>query len=334
VITRRCEIGMRLRRITLLLALICSLGSLGLGVWISFSRGIPGLFSVHYEDVWAIGIYSGESPLSLAPPAVPSEPVLTSRQVTDVPASSVADPFMVEEDGAWYMFFEVVNAKTQQGDIGLATSQDGMAWTYQQIVLDEPFHLSYPYVFDWKGEYYMIPESARAESIRLYRASVFPAKWVFVADLLTGRSFVDSSIVHFDDTWWLFTSRSGSSDAGYLFFADDLLGPWIEHPLSPIADNPDIARSGGRIAVFDDRLIRYVQDDYPTYGNQVRSFEIVELTRESYKDKLLEPNPVLTASGVGWNSGGMHHIDAHRSEGTWIACVDGHRRQLVFHREF
>ena len=39
------------------------------------------------------------------------------------------------------------------------------------IVLAEPFHLSYPYVFEWQGSHYMIPESGAAKSVRLYRAS-------------------------------------------------------------------------------------------------------------------------------------------------------------------
>jgi hypothetical protein len=38
----------------------------------------------------------------------------------------------------------------QEGEIGLATSEDGLKWDYKQVVLNEPFHLSYPYVFEWQ----------------------------------------------------------------------------------------------------------------------------------------------------------------------------------------
>ncbi len=55
-----------------------------------------------------------------------------------------------------------MNARTKQGDIGLAVSGDGRTWTYRGIVLDEAFHLSFPYVFEWNGAVYLVPESATA----------------------------------------------------------------------------------------------------------------------------------------------------------------------------
>ena len=66
---------------------------------------------------------------------------------------------MVRMKDVWYLFFEVMNSKSGKGEIGLAISKDCRAWTYQNIVLKEEFHLSYPYVFESDGDYYMIPES-------------------------------------------------------------------------------------------------------------------------------------------------------------------------------
>src|SRR5262245_60427292 len=97
------------------------------------------------EKKWSIGLYAGTSPLALAP--ADDEPVFTADRVTDIAARFVADPFLVRADGRWHVFFEAFNAATGQGDIGWATSDDARRWSYQRIVLDEPFHLSYPYVF-------------------------------------------------------------------------------------------------------------------------------------------------------------------------------------------
>ncbi len=94
--------------------------------------------------MWSIGIYSGESLFNLTPPEGVVNPVLTSREVNDVSAAFVADPFMISVSGSWYMFFEVFNRETNKGDIGLAVSKAGFDWKYQQIILSEPFHLSYP----------------------------------------------------------------------------------------------------------------------------------------------------------------------------------------------
>jgi len=80
-----------------------------------------------------------------------TNPVLSRDDVSDVPAAFVADPFMIKVAGRWYMFFEVMNIRSNKGEIGVAVSVNGLSWKYRQIVLDEPFHLSYPYVFDWYG---------------------------------------------------------------------------------------------------------------------------------------------------------------------------------------
>jgi hypothetical protein len=231
------------------------------------------------------------------------------------------------------MFFEVLNTHTNQGDIGVAVSKDGLNYVYKQIVLDEHFQLSYPYVFKWEDEYYMIPESHEAYSILLYKAVDFPTNWSLIARLIRG-DYSDSSIFRHDDRWWMFTSDRW--DVLHLFYADNLTGSWIEHPESPIIlGDANIARPGGRVLIFDDRIIRYTQDCDPTYGNQVRAFEITKLTPTRYEEKEVSESPILTPSRTGWNAQKMHHIDPHQiGEDRWIAYVDGYREGLVFGLEY
>ena len=63
----------------------------------------------------------------------------------------------------WNLFFEVYNNDTKQGDLAVATSKNTWIWDYQKVIIDEPFHLSYPYVFKADDEYYLIPESLRSQ---------------------------------------------------------------------------------------------------------------------------------------------------------------------------
>ncbi|MBG1245576.1 glycoside hydrolase family 32 protein [Nostoc sp. NZL] len=289
---------------------------------------------VRRRSQWSIGIYTGKSHLSLFPPDNLNNPVLTAKDVTDVPAHFVADPFMICENGTWYMFFEVLNALTLKGEIGLATSDDGFNWNYQAIILDEPFHLSYPYVFKVDDEYYMIPESYEANAIRLYKAVDFPRKWHFVKTLLDGSDYVDNSIFNFHDKWWIFTT-SPKGNVLDLYYADDLMGNWIKHPQSPLINgNFNISRPGGRVVVSDEKIFRYTQDVDGFYGNQVRAFEITNLTTTNYEEKQIVDNPIIKASGYGWNKTGMHTIDPHQlDDGKWIACVDGYQIIFVFGME-
>lgn len=277
--------------------------------------------------VWAIGIYQGESPLNLAPATHISNPVLTYLDVADAPAAFIADPFMVKTIDGWLMFFEVFNHASNKGEIGLAVSRNGFDWQYRQIVLREDYHLSYPYVFAWQGEYYMTPETLEPKTIQLYKAVSFPDEWAVAATLVRGE-FADPSIFRFNDKWWLFAcSTPLRHDTLRLYFADELTGPWTEHPLSPIIEgNERIARPAGRVLVLDDKVIRYAQDCYPMYGTQVRAFEITDLTPTTYAEKERHESPIIKAQGSGWNEVGMHHLDPHlMPDGRWIACVDGMR---------
>jgi hypothetical protein len=314
---------------TSFVALICLMIGLAAGIFVGFKRGIP---FVAQREQWTIGIYTGESPFTFDPAQNKSNPVLTAQDVTDVPAKFVADPFLVEETSTWYLFFEVYNLKTKQGDLAVATSTNTRSWKYEQIVLDEPFHLSYPYVFKWQDDYYLIPESFEANSIRLYKATDFPTKWTFVKTLVEGGDFVDNSIAYFNNRWWLFAATT-KNDTLHLFYADDLLGPWQEHPQSPIVEgNTHKARPSGRVLVYQDRLFRYTMDVNPPYGtHQVLAYEITELSPASYAEKLVSEDPVLMANGTGWTAQAMHQIDPHQiGQDEWIASVDGFGKYLVY----
>jgi hypothetical protein len=280
------------------------------------------------EAVWSIGILHGASPLELGEPAV-RNPVLTANDVTDVTASFVADPFLLPAAGGWHMFFEVMNWTANKGEIGWATSGDGSTWKYQQIVLRESFHLSYPHVFERAGEYFMVPESYQANSIRLYKAAVFPTQWTLVKPLIQSPYLVDATLFFHWEKWWLFTDSSEQmrNDTLRLFFADDLLGRWHEHPQSPLIQGDSRnARPAGRMTRVNDRIFRFAQSCVPFYGTDVRAFEIIELTPTRYCEKVWPANPVLGPASRGWNACGMHHIDPHQlGDGSWLASVDGWR---------
>lgn len=301
-----------------------------LGVAISLLVAAWYHLSVGDRDGWAISIYAGPDPLHLKPhPSLECHPVLAAKDVTDAPARFVADPFMLREDGRWYMFLEIFNEASRRGEIALATSPDAIRWQYQGVVLREPFHLSYPQVFEWNGTYYMLPETRAASAVRLYRATRFPDEWTFACELLTGP-YADSTLVRHDGCWWLFAYQRDNSLS--LYYAPDPTGPWTAHPSSPIVTNSKtLSRPAGRIVRFQGRLLRYAQDDTRGYGSALRAVQIDEMTTSVYSEHEISDRPILRATGIGWNANGMHHLDAHQTDaGNWIACVDGNNvRRIV-----
>lgn len=283
---------------------------------------------VRHTHSWSIGIYAGPTLYALTDAPGACNPVLTRHHVTDIRAAFVADPFMLRLAGRWHMFFEVMTVATRKGQIGHAISDDGLRWTYDAVVLAEPFHLSYPCVFEWAGDHYMIPESGDVGTVRLYRARRFPREWELVATLVEGVGVlpVDATPFRWDGRWWMFLETEPlTTHTLRLFHAEALEGPWREHPGSPVlSGNPHVARPAGRVIVDGGQPVRFGQRDHPEYGLDVSAFVIEELTTRSYRERPVQDRPVLTAAGSGWNAAGMHHLDAHRMESTgWIACVDG-----------
>ena len=274
----------------------------------------------HYR--WSIGLYAGRTPLALRPVLELEQPVLSAADVSDVAGGSVADPFLLRRDGGWFLFFEVWNRERERGEIAYATSPDGFAWDYSRVVLREPFHLSYPQVFEWEGDVYMVPETRQDDSVRLYRAEEFPERWRCVATLLRGP-WADATLFHGEDRWWLFGQR-GLDEMG-LFSSPRLAGPWRPHPANPLfPGDRRRTRPGGRVLTAGERVLRFAQDGWPTYGHALRVFAIERLNELEYAERELEESPVLGASRAGWNAVGMHHVDAvRRGDGTWLAAVDG-----------
>jgi hypothetical protein len=274
---------------------------------------------------WAIGWFEGPSPLELGPSADVANPVLTAADITDFPAEFVADPFLLRRAGTWHMFFEAMNAESRRGVIALATSPDGRHWRYRGIVLNEPFHLSYPLVFDECGEAYMVPETLGLVEVRLYRAARFPDRWEPAATLIAGV-FADPTLVRHQGRWWLFACDApGRHDRLRLFHAPAVLGPWVEHPRSPIiAEDPTRARPAGRIIPYAGHLIRFAQNCRPVYGSSVGAARIVAMDDSAYVEEPVDRAPILRADSGDWLPRRMHHVDAREIRpGGWVACVDG-----------
>jgi hypothetical protein len=281
------------------------------------------------KHLWAIGLYEGPSPLALGPMAGVKQPLIVREDVTDVRTAFVGDPFLVPHAGAWWLFFELFNLDRGKGEIGVARSDDLRTWRYERVVLRQDVHLSYPFVFEWEGVHYMVPETHESRDVRLFRATDFPWAWEPVATLLSDGVFADSTLLHRDGRWWLFVDASPKMrhETLRLYSSDSLTGPYVEHPQSPLHQGaPSSARPAGRMVEHDGRLLRFAQDCVPHYGMRVRAFEVARLDMTGYEEREVAFERPLDGTGAGWNEAGMHHVDAHRlPDGRWVASVDGWR---------
>ncbi len=269
-------------------------------------------------------------PFNLVDPPGITNPVLSASDVTDRHAAFVADPFLFHANDRWYLFFEAYNTDTLQGDIGLATSSDGLNWSYDRIVLDEEFHLSYPDVFEYQGSYYMLPETHQLNEVRLYQATEFPYQWKYLATPISGRGFVDPSIFYYHGRWWLFVGDKNNRTL-YLYSSTSLTRGWVEHPLSPIVKDDITARPGGGPFVYNtDVIIRLSQDNSSV--QQVHAYQVDQQDTQHYAEHELPTSPLLTPGlhPPDWYSGGMHQFDAWWAGDYWLVAFDGKEASGVY----
>lgn len=277
------------------------------------------------EETYSLGLYEGSSPFTIKPSANAQNPIISRRDFLNENVNFVADPFGIYHLDQWYLFYESMNVGSRKGKICVSTSSDRSSWTEGAIVLDEPFHLSYPQVFKVGSDIFMVPESFEANEIRLYRANNFPYEWEFEKVLLQGR-YVDSTLYFKDELWWMFACDAPEDHNSLrLYYTDNLYGDWQEHPESPICkDEAQNSRPAGKLIEYRNKLYRFAQDCSPFYGHSVRAFEIETLNLSEYKEKEMDSNPYLEAGHEKWNRVSMHHIDLHKiDENHWIAFVDG-----------
>lgn len=202
-----------------------------------------------------------------------------------------ADPFIVEREGERLLFVEEYDLKKKKGHIAVATLRANNSTPSATTIIDAPYHLSYPFVFTYENEFYMLPESSDNTSIDLYHSTDFPLHWQHAATLMRDVYAVDSTLFFYHNRWWLFTCIAAHSEAPardelFLYYADSpLSATWTPHPLNPIVSDARCARPAGRIFTSADRIIRPAQDCSRRYGYGLRLMEIVTLDEEHYEER-------------------------------------------------
>ena len=194
-----------------------------------------------------------------------------------------ADPFVIFNDKDTYLFFEWFSNKNGKADLAVAKKSENFE-VYHKIT-DFPEHRSYPYVFEYQGEIYCIPEANRTKKVSLYRfvETHGRASIQWDSDLLNG-CYVDSTLYHHSDgKWYLFTTPQKQGHTHLLLFvADDLRGPYRPHYNNPVKVDCSNSRMAGKIQNIDGDLVRPAQNSTLHYGSSITLNKIVYLSEYQY----------------------------------------------------
>lgn len=237
-----------------------------------------------------------------------------------------ADPFLFIKDELVYLFYEqeIYNDSdpgSPKSTICAKRTADLVHWDSLGPVLKEQCHLSFPFVFEYDGNQYMIPETRELESVNLYRAKNFPYDWEKIESLLVGDKYVDSSIRFVDGCWYLFTTVWHSERDGLkVFVSDSLFGPYHEHVCSPVNTGYDSMRCGGSVFEYDKKLFRPAQYDIHYYGENLSLYEITVLSPTDYEEQFVS---YLIDKNNNWSQYGGHHFSIVHDKNSYIIAMDG-----------
>lgn len=230
-----------------------------------------------------------------------------------------ADPFLCRYQGRYQLFFEELIEARGRGVIKTLALDDhgrpeqGDNETPEPLLaLRLPEHLSYPYVFEHRGELFMLPECGARRRLELYGCVRFPDRWELAQTLLADWRLKDCTLFRQGSHWWLFCAtargRQRINETLVAFFTESespATASWTPHPANPIVRDFAGARPGGRIQPDRyGRLLRPAQCAVPRYGYGLSLNEITELSPVRYRERRIWST---NGPAEGWQ--GLHHLD-------------------------
>ena len=202
-----------------------------------------------------------------------------------------ADPHVIYRNSKYYVFFEEVLHKVGRGHISMLTITSDGQLSPARTVLERPYHLSYPFLFEWEDQLYMIPETAENRSVELFRCVQFPYDWQHDRTLMRDISAFDATLFPFENRWWMFANvkeqdSTSSWDELHLFYADRPNSPdWTSHPCNPVISDVRYARPAGRIFEESGKYYRPSQDSSYRYGYALNINEVLVLNTVAYRER-------------------------------------------------
>ena len=201
-----------------------------------------------------------------------------------------ADPFPVKVGDRYFVFIEEFIYEAGKGHISVfEIDRNGITQSPIEALVRD-YHLSYPFVFQWQDEFYMIPETAANNAVELYRCTSFPSKWEFEKVLLNDVNASDATLLEKDGLWWMFVNIGelkypSDWDELHIFYADNPKGEWRAHARNPVKSDVRGSRPAGRVFEWHGELYRPAQDSSKRYGYAISVNRILRLTADDFAEE-------------------------------------------------
>ncbi len=197
-----------------------------------------------------------------------------------------ADPFMISDGEKDYLFFEMFDRLKSKGLIGYREINNNKI-RKMKIAYEAEHHLSFPYIFEYKNEYYIMPESSEGKELFVLKAIHFPDKWEKIESWMKGKRLVDSVLLNHERENYLLTQdlKSGySSEKLSIFIRKGK--EWVAHKKNPVVKSFANSRLAGKTFLEKNQLIRVSQDCQDGYGTKLHFNNILKLSEDEYEEEM------------------------------------------------
>jgi len=199
-----------------------------------------------------------------------------------------ADPFPVKTGNIYFIFIEELFFNTNKGVISVIEMDQNGKYKKPVKILEKSYHLSHPFIFEWEGIYYMIPETSGNRTIELYRCIDFPFKWEPEKIIMENIRAVDTTLAKIGDLWWMFVNigvdGSDNNDELYLFYTKEPLGEWEPHKRNPVKSDVRSSRPAGRLFRWKGSLYRPSQNCSKD-GYSISVNKVIRIDPEEFEEK-------------------------------------------------
>jgi hypothetical protein len=204
-----------------------------------------------------------------------------------------ADPHVIYQNNTYYIFIEEYLYNEKKGHISVIKMNEKGEYQQPIPVLNKEYHLSYPFVFQHDGDYYMIPETAKNKTIELYKSSNFPFDWQWQMNLMEDITAVDTTLYFHNNKWWMFVNLienegASSLDELFIFYSEELhSNQWQPHKQNPVVSDVKNSRPAGAMFSMNNKIYRPAQNCSQRYGYGFNLNEIELLNELEYKEKII-----------------------------------------------
>ncbi len=203
-----------------------------------------------------------------------------------------ADPIAFRLNDKTYVFMEIYDRVCDKGRIAVSVLGKKGELSKPQIILDEPFHMSFPLVFEYNNGVYMIPECCEENAIRIYKMESDVFHWKLYKCFNNIGKIVDASI-YINEQILLLASQvyvNPLLNIGKAYILSDDLSQIHEVALDELEKEPSYKiRNGGPIIDCGKAMYQIKQVSTPNqYGKYVIINQIDEISTKHIKTRMLK----------------------------------------------